>query len=301
MSDMSADMFSQPGAEGTGGTHEAPEAPWTLEPLTLNPSPARPSPPCPSDHLRAWLAAAPGPWRIGQVAMVRAEESARTARTEAGGADGVADESRYLLLHEDDAAGEADAATDSAARARAALVPLLLESGASTVLSAPASASTPAPVLLREWLRWDAAGAFRPLRGAPNLRPGWILGPLSAMQVVEALRLIYPGAVADWALHEAGALRVTPYEESAARQTGRFSVVRKLGDERLADMLRECCGGAPSADGTPNSGCLRIPIWAPHTPRPPTAKSRPEIPLLCAEACNYFISKAREKILGRLD
>ncbi|MEZ0298462.1 MAG: DR2241 family protein [Candidatus Methylacidiphilales bacterium] len=236
----------------------------------------------PTQHLQRWLEASASSrsgvsaWRIGQVVIVQVPAGHEQNVTDS---DARTEGQRFVLMHEVD--------------------------------WSPAVSSYPFPHLrrlsgmeeFRELLRWSEDGKFRPLRAAPNLRAGWVLGPLDFAQLIVALRFLYPGAVADWALQCQGSLKVTPYEESAGRQTGRFSVVRKLGSERLAELLQDCCA----------SGCSRTPLWSPfresgagteteaQLSSSGTASDLPRIPLLCAEACNYFISKAREKILGRVD
>ncbi len=97
---------------------------------------------------------------------------------------------------------------------------------------------------------------------------------------------LYPGAVANAALEKKGTLPVTPWRETVERQTGRFRVVRELGDVGVKELAAQVC----------DRGCLKRRLWAPCAQEVSPAPN--EIPLLCPEACNYFVSKAREKIKG---
>ena len=138
---------------------------------------------------------------------------------------------------------------------------------------------------LREIVKFDMKGNFRPLRAAPTLQSGWEMGGLDLAGLVEALDTIYPAAVANWALREAGRLEVTEYRETAERQTGRFAIVKTLTETQVGELVSDICA----------KGCLKKRLWSPlsEIQNPPS-----EIPLWCPEACNFFIGKAREKIKG---
>ncbi|MEJ0000765.1 MAG: CbiX/SirB N-terminal domain-containing protein [Verrucomicrobiota bacterium] len=142
---------------------------------------------------------------------------------------------------------------------------------------------------LRDLILRASDGSFRPLRAAPNLQRGWTMtvgntNDLHALQ--EIIDYLYPAALANWALWKDGKLPVTPWRETAERQSGRFRIVRELGDEGARELAAEVC----------DRGCLKRRLWAPCAQ---TVEPGPqEIPLLCPEACNYFVGKAREKLKG---
>ena len=139
---------------------------------------------------------------------------------------------------------------------------------------------------IRELVRLDEAGGFRPLRAAPNLRRGWRYPAPNEQALREALDYLYPAELANAALWREGNLEAIPWQETAQRQTGRFRIVRELGDEAARQMAAEIC----------ERGCLKRRLWEPAaqavTPAPD------EVPLLCPEACNYFVGQAREKLKG---
>ncbi len=131
-------------------------------------------------------------------------------------------------------------------------------------------------------VRFDADGRFRPLRGAPGLRRGWRRGPLSAAALVADLRILYPGALSLLAAWEREGLVPTPFAETARRQTGIYEVTRRLSCADLPGLVEEICA----------RGCLRHPLWQAPELRSGTEE---EIPLLCPEACPFFLHRVRSR------
>jgi sirohydrochlorin cobaltochelatase len=142
---------------------------------------------------------------------------------------------------------------------------------------------------LRAWLWTDAAGRFRPLRAAPNLRPGWIYAAQNVEGLVLALDYLYPAELANWQLWRGGNLPLTPWRTTAERQSGRFRVVRELDSDGIDELVAQTC----------RPGCLKQRLWSPASE---TILERPgEIPLLCPEACNFLVSQARTKLKGGVE
>jgi sirohydrochlorin cobaltochelatase len=144
----------------------------------------------------------------------------------------------------------------------------------------------------REIIRMGNDGKFRPLKAAPNLQRGWRLILESADELQLALEYLYPAALANWRLAREGKLPLTPYNETAWRQSGRYHIVRTLEGAALTELIGEVC----------EAGCSKKRLWKPHAGSlqqiVSQSESRNEVPLLCPEACNYFIGKARQKIKG---
>jgi sirohydrochlorin cobaltochelatase len=139
---------------------------------------------------------------------------------------------------------------------------------------------------LRDWIRSDEAGRFRPLRAAPNLRRGWIYHAPDLTELRAALDYLYPAELANWLWWQEGQLPITPWRETAERQSGRFRIVRELGEPALAELV----------DGYCERGCLKTRLW---TPAAEAVQESPDaLPLLCPEACNFLVAKAREKLKG---
>ncbi|MEM1060321.1 MAG: DR2241 family protein [Verrucomicrobiota bacterium] len=145
----------------------------------------------------------------------------------------------------------------------------------------------------RQLLFFDDKGDFRPLKAAPNFPHGWVFGPLGFDQLVLALQFAYPAALAEWAAHRGGHLRVTPWQETAERQTGRFKIVAKLNGEQREELVRGNCAVA----------CSKHRLWEPGASlaNPPLPNDPARLPLLCPEACNYLVGKAREILKGPMD
>ncbi len=139
---------------------------------------------------------------------------------------------------------------------------------------------------LRELIRLDQKGNFRPLRAAPNLRRGWIYHApdLSSLQL--ALDYLYPAELANWSLSRRQQLPITPWNETAERQTGRFGIVREIDEAAIRELVTHHC----------QPGCLKQRLWHPAIQPFQTVSNK--IPLLCPEACNFLVSKAREKLKG---
>jgi len=139
---------------------------------------------------------------------------------------------------------------------------------------------------LRELIRLDPAGNFRPLRAAPNLRRGWSYHAPDMVALQRALDYLYPAAVANWALWLQQKIPVTSWTETAKRQSGRFRIVREIDDAAIQELVAQVC----------QPGCLKRRLWSPTAQSIEPASN--EIPLLCPEACNYLVGKAREKLKG---
>jgi sirohydrochlorin cobaltochelatase len=139
---------------------------------------------------------------------------------------------------------------------------------------------------IRELIRLDKAGNFRPLRAAPNLRRGWRYHASDENALRDALDYLYPAELANAALWREEKLATTPWRETAERQTGRFRIVRELDDAGVRELVAQVC----------ECGCLKRRLWAPAAQEIVGAPNA--IPLLCPEACNYFVGKAREKLKG---
>ena len=158
---------------------------------------------------------------------------------------------------------------------------------------------------------YDDAGAYRPLKTAPNLRHGWRMVLPDERAVRLALDLFYPGKVGAWRLFREGRLRTTSLRETLNRQTGMYRVTGKLTEEQADALVGRFC----RSDG----GCLRTILWkrnaegaVPSTGLPPEkfdpamdqtgqggGKDGGWMPLLCQEACNLLVAEARAVVKGK--
>jgi sirohydrochlorin cobaltochelatase len=156
-------------------------------------------------------------------------------------------------------------------------------------------------------IRFDDAGAYRPLKTAPNLRHGWRLELSTLGAVREALDYFYPGRLAAFARFKQAQLGTTPLRQTLERQTGMYRVAANISDAEVNDVV----GGFCRSDG----GCLRTILWnLDRSGKRPSALLPPEkydaqydqakgstaqakamfLPLLCQEACNLLIGECRK-------
>lgn len=154
--------------------------------------------------------------------------------------------------------------------------------------------------------QYDDAGAYRPLKTAPNLRHGWALILSDATAVRVALDLFYPGRVPAYVAWRRGALKTTALRETLGRQTGMYRVAAKITDQQANDLVRNVCRS--------DTGCLRTIRWerdaAGSTPstllalekfdpaHDQTGRGERTIPLLCQEPCNLLVAEARKVVKG---
>lgn len=130
----------------------------------------------------------------------------------------------------------------------------------------------------------DAAGIFRPLKTAPNLVHGWRLVLPDAAAVRRALDYFYPAMTGVWLSHLRGELMPVVLRETLGRQTGMYRVTQKLTDPQARALIDTVC-----------AGCLKHRLWEIATLNPQApAFPAGSLPLLCHEACNLLVAKARE-------
>jgi sirohydrochlorin cobaltochelatase len=165
-------------------------------------------------------------------------------------------------------------------------------------MAAAALRTFAAPEAARQIAATTAAGAYRPLRTAPDLARGWRLAGLDAAGLREAFAHLYPAAVAQWQRGREGSLAPTSFRESAGRQSGHAARARELDDAAVARVAAACCGPA---------GCLRTVAWplaaggAPLRPsvargaEPAAGEAAAGDALVpCPEPCSVFLGLARE-------
>ncbi len=149
----------------------------------------------------------------------------------------------------------------------------------------------------RELAHYTDTGEFRPLKTAPNLRHGWRLIVSNLPELRRALDYFYPAMLGVRVSHDRGRLGVVPLRATLARQTGMYRVTQKITDQQAQEMVGEFC----RTDG----GCLKRILWPLAADRPVTTlpaekfspNAGPDVwPLLCHEACNLLIAKAREVV-----
>jgi sirohydrochlorin cobaltochelatase len=160
-----------------------------------------------------------------------------------------------------------------------------------------------------EIARHDAAGNYRPLKTAPNLRRGWRMEVADLGELQRALDYFYPGRLEILAAWTESRLFATPLRETLDRQSGMYRVAAKISDEQIDDVVGNFCRS--------NGGCLRTILWKRDKSCPiPSAKLPPEkfnpvhdqtgrgenvIPLLCQEICSLLLNECRKVVKGEKD
>lgn len=149
----------------------------------------------------------------------------------------------------------------------------------------------------RELAHYDDAGKFRPLKTAPNLRHGWRLTVADLAALRGALDYFYPAMLGVWVSQQRGTLVPVPLRDTLARQTGMYRVTQLITDEQAQALIGTHC----RLEG----GCLKRILWplAPGTPLTACSAEKLDptappdtVPMLCHEACNLLVAKAREVV-----
>jgi len=136
---------------------------------------------------------------------------------------------------------------------------------------------------LRETAQFTDAGAFRPLKSAPNLTNRWKANLRDAEELWLALNFLYPGAVADWFAVRNGRARPTNYREFTARQTGMYRITAMVSDVLAAEATRACCD---------RKFCLKQRFWSVAELGTDDAKTKSAIP--CLEPCAIMLEFTRK-------
>jgi hypothetical protein len=141
------------------------------------------------------------------------------------------------------------------------------------------------PEALRTLAQFTAAGAFRPLKSAPNLASGWRAVIADVEELGVALERLYPGAIADWFAASGPASPVTHFREFTARQTGMYRITTMLDDARAAGVAGTCCDVR---------FCLKRRLWTVPGLASDGATAKSVIP--CLEPCAVLLEFARKAV-----
>ncbi len=148
--------------------------------------------------------------------------------------------------------------------------------------------------------RFAPDGHYRFTKGELSLKSGWYFQVLTPAELRDTLDNFYPAAFGLWLAKKENRLHVQNLREKLGRQSGMYRHARKVSDAGAQDLVREICG--------PANQCVKKILWqlddetplddseASRFPGIVGGKSEPDaIPLVCQEACNYFVSQCRAK------
>ncbi len=151
--------------------------------------------------------------------------------------------------------------------------------------AAPESLRTVVVAELRALANHTAAGEFRPIKAAPNLRAGWRCVVAGEAELEAALNQLYPGAVADWFAAQQPVPPVTHYRDFTARQSGMYRITTMLTDAQAGQVIRACCDAR---------FCLKRRLWTVDGLTPDAADTKSLIP--CLEPCAVLLEFARKAV-----
>jgi sirohydrochlorin cobaltochelatase len=157
----------------------------------------------------------------------------------------------------------------------------------------------------RQIAKYDRTGAYRPLKGAPNLPSGWVLELPNLDALGRALDYFYPAAVGTWQAFRAKKAGAVSLRQTLNRQTGMYRIAQKLSQEQAENLVQKFCDS--------NGGCLRTILWRiepnqrsgflPSSKSDPsidqTGEGRMVIPFLCLEGCNLLVAAARKIVVSK--
>ena len=135
------------------------------------------------------------------------------------------------------------------------------------------------PEAVRQHVRFDDEGRYRPLSGLRNLRSNWHARFTTLESFGAAVDAVYPLGQCHAALHAEGRLAITTLDELFARQEGRYAVASDLS-----------AGGRELAIGILCGSCVRVPLW-----NGAQVVSDGGIP--CPEPCSLLLALCREAAL----
>ncbi len=143
-------------------------------------------------------------------------------------------------------------------------------------------------------------GEFRFTKGQLDLKNGWLLTLPDLENLRRALDIFYPASLGLWFAHKDGTIRVQNLRPKLSRQTGMYRFASTISDHGAQDLVQSLCG--------PGNNCVKKILWKldDTTPLvdsdasrfngiPSTADDTTAIPLVCQEACNFFVAQCRKR------
>jgi hypothetical protein len=143
------------------------------------------------------------------------------------------------------------------------------------------------PLDVRDLVKYDDRGRYRPLKTAPTLPGGWAFPDLSPGDLVRAVDFAYPATIPNWHREREGELDISHWTETIDRQTGIYGVVktwdRGEGHEHVNWVAEACCE---------DSQCLKRREWQ-YDEETELEVDGGEGTFPCREPCSLVIAGAR--------
>lgn len=152
----------------------------------------------------------------------------------------------------------------------------------------------------REIGLYTPEGEYRFTKGELSLPTGWIFHLETVEDLRRTIDLFYPASLGLWNAWKKGNIRIQNLRDKLERQTGMYRHARNVSDEGAQDLVQSLCG--------PSNKCVKKILWQIDSEQPleDSEASRfngivgdgdesTAIPMVCQEACNFFVAQARKK------
>lgn len=156
------------------------------------------------------------------------------------------------------------------------------------------------PDAARELGLYTPEGEYRFTKGELSLPHGWVFLLESISHLRRTIDLFYPASLGLWNAWKNGTIRTQNLRDKLNRQTGMYRHSRNVSDAGAQHLVQTLCG--------PANKCVKKILWQidADTPLADHEASRfngvlgeadesKAIPLMCQEACNFFVSECRKK------
>ena len=147
---------------------------------------------------------------------------------------------------------------------------------------------------------YTSGGEYRFTKGELSLRTGWIFELESLEELRRTIDLFYPASIGLWNATNHGNARIQNLRDKLNRQTGMYRHARNVSDEGAQELVKSLCG--------PSNKCVKKILWKIDETTPLEtseassfngiiggAEAATAIPMVCQEACNFFVAQARKK------
>ena len=152
----------------------------------------------------------------------------------------------------------------------------------------------------REIGLYTPEGQYRFTKGELSLKRGWIFHLASIAELRQTIDLFYPASLGLWNAWKNDTIRVQNLRDKLGRQTGMYRHSRNVSDQGAQELVQSLCG--------PANKCVKKILWQidPDQALADSQASRfngivanaseeTAIPMVCQEACNFFVAQARKK------
>ena len=143
-------------------------------------------------------------------------------------------------------------------------------------------------------------GEYRFTKGELSLKQGWIFHLDSIDELRQTIDLFYPASLGLWQAWKNDTIRTQNLRDKLGRQSGMYRHARNVSDQGAQELVQSLCG--------PANKCVKKILWQIDENQPLTdseasrfngivgnASEQKAIPMVCQEACNFFVAEARKK------